>query len=153
MSPEQCRDARLTLGLTQRALARRAGTTQPTVGLFERTGHIAPQRVALLQIALQAAGASISDTDLTRVDPAAVGGIDGEQCKAARALLCWPQHRLAFVVGLRRPQIRSFEARGPDLFRRDLARACKLRAALEQAGVEFVHDGTGPCVRLRMPDG
>ena len=69
------------------------------------------------------------------------------QCRAARALIDWPQKRLAEESHLGESTIRNFEAgRGSPTHNNFAA----IRAALEAAGVEFIaENGGGPGVRLR----
>ena len=77
-------------------------------------------------------------------------GITPEQSRAGRALLDWPQIRLAASANLGESTIRDFEKgrRIPSV--NNLA---AVRAALEAAGVEFIAEsgGGGPGVRLRKP--
>ena len=122
MTPEQCRQARLLLGIT----------------------------VAAVQSVLDAAGATFTDgavlassTDLRR--------LTGHQCRDARCLLGWSQRQLSPAAGVTKPTICSFEARGGKSSSRDVRRADKLRAAFEAAGIEFT-DGDSPGVRLRKSE-
>ena len=76
-------------------------------------------------------------------------GITPEQSRAGRALLDWPQIRLAAAANLGESTIRDFEKgrRIPSV--NNLA---AVRAALEAAGVEFIaENGGGAGVRLRKP--
>jgi predicted transcriptional regulator len=73
------------------------------------------------------------------------------QLKAARSLLDWSQEQLAAAAGISIPTIKRLEAQdGPLGGRHDTAK--KIRAALEDAGVEFIDEnGGGAGVRLRKP--
>jgi len=61
-----------------------------------------------------------------------------EQCRAARALLKWPQVRLASKAGMGESIIRDFESgnRVPNP-----SKMIAIRRALEAAGILFVSDG------------
>jgi predicted transcriptional regulator len=71
------------------------------------------------------------------------------QIKAARALLAWPQERLAKTSGVSLPTIKRLEATdGPIGGRPETTE--KLVAALRDAGIIFVEEnGEGPGVRLK----
>jgi predicted transcriptional regulator len=71
------------------------------------------------------------------------------QIKAARALLAWSQEQLAVAAAVSVPTIKRLEANdGPVGGRSNTGK--KIRAALEDAGVEFIDEnGGGPGVRLR----
>jgi transcriptional regulator with XRE-family HTH domain len=151
MTPEQCREARLALGMTQTELAGLAGMAQATLGLYERAGHLAPRRIALLRSVLERAGATFPDgpAPATVQEPET---ISGSQCREARLLLGWSQRQLALAAAHVAPsQVARFEARGDKSYgKRDLSRARKLRAGLEAAGIEFgTEHGRQPGVRLR----
>ena len=69
------------------------------------------------------------------------------QCRAARALLNWPQEQLATAANLSVTTLRNFERGATSPVANNLA---AIRAALESAGVEFIEEnGGGPGVRLR----
>lgn len=71
------------------------------------------------------------------------------QVKAARALLAWSQHDLARSSGVSYPTIARLEKEDGNLGGRPTTIAA-IRAALEQAGVEFIaENGGGAGVRLR----
>ena len=74
--------------------------------------------------------------------------ITPEQLRAARALLGWSQTQLAKHAGMSLPTVKRVEGdSGPKVSNE--ARLA-LRAALDQAGVEFIaENGGGPGVRLR----
>jgi transcriptional regulator with XRE-family HTH domain len=74
-----------------------------------------------------------------------------QQIKAARALLGWSQERLAAVANVSVPTIKRLEAQdGPLGGRTDTGD--KIKAALKDAGVEFIDEnGGGPGVRLTKP--
>src|SRR3982750_170871 len=97
MTPEQCRDARLALGMTQTELATLAGMSQASLGLYERAGHLAPRRIALIRSVLERAGASFPDGPApATVEPPET--ISGSQCRDARLLLGWSQTQLALAA-------------------------------------------------------
>jgi transcriptional regulator with XRE-family HTH domain len=71
------------------------------------------------------------------------------QVKAARSLLAWSQRQLAGAAGVSIPTIKRLEAHDGLLGGRDET-ACKIRSALETAGVEFIEEnGGGQGVRLQ----
>jgi transcriptional regulator with XRE-family HTH domain len=71
------------------------------------------------------------------------------QCRAARALLDWPQAKLAEVAKVGLSTVKSFEGGRSIPVHNNLA---AIRAALEAAGVEFIpENGGGAGVRLRKP--
>ena len=74
--------------------------------------------------------------------------ITPEQLRAARALLGWSQTQLAEHAGMSLPTVKRVEGdSGPKVSNE--ARLA-LRAALDQAGVEFIAENGGvPGVRLR----
>ena len=73
--------------------------------------------------------------------------ITAEQCRAARGLLDWSQPDLARASGIGRSTITRFERGSHTPHASNLA---ALRAALEEAGVEFIDpNGGGPGARLR----
>src|SRR4051794_10031350 len=135
--------------MTQVDLAGKAGMSRSCVAMYERTGHLAPQRLAALRTALEVAGASFIE-GAVQVQSAPAETISGLQCRQARALLGWSQRRLQSVAGVVDSQISSFERRGQKLMRSDYERAQVLRIALEAAGVVFTN-GDEPGVKLRRP--
>lgn len=69
-----------------------------------------------------------------------------EQCRAARALLDWTQSKLAEAAGLGLSIVVDFER---SLREVSAKRIRALRAALEEAGVEFIpENGSGAGVRF-----
>jgi len=69
-----------------------------------------------------------------------------EQCRAARALLDWTQSKLAESAGLELSIVVDFER---SLREVSAKRIRALRAALEEAGVEFIpENGSGAGVRF-----
>ena len=71
------------------------------------------------------------------------------QIKAARALLDWSQEQLAASADISVPTIKRLEAAEGWLAGRS-STAEKICAALERAGIDFIHEnGGGPGVRLR----
>ena len=74
------------------------------------------------------------------------------QCRAARALLRWTIQDLSRAAEVAQDTIARYEAGSqPDrTYRKRTLRA--LQEALEQAGVEFLGNGTGPGVRLTVPE-
>jgi transcriptional regulator with XRE-family HTH domain len=71
------------------------------------------------------------------------------QLKAARSLIGWSQEELASAAKVSVPTIKRLEAVEGLLGGRQTT-AEKIRAALEKAGIEFIHEnGGGPGVRLR----
>jgi transcriptional regulator with XRE-family HTH domain len=63
-----------------------------------------------------------------------------EQCRAARALLGWPEWKLAHRAGCSVRTVKSLEAEG----RRPRASTlAAIRQALEDAGVEFTNNDKG----------
>jgi len=69
------------------------------------------------------------------------------QIKAARALLGWSQSDLARRSGISEPTIARLESLDGELGGREET-VRKIRAALENSGIEFINGG-GPGVRLR----
>jgi transcriptional regulator with XRE-family HTH domain len=80
-----------------------------------------------------------------------IGKLSIRQVKAARELLAWSQETLAAESGVSLPTVQRLEAKDGELGGRDETRE-KIRASLENAGVEFIdpNDG-GPGVRLAKP--
>jgi len=81
--------------------------------------------------------------------------ITAAQLRAARALLKMDQRALAKASGLSLPTIQRMEA-SPDVIRGNVDSLMKLIAALEEAGVELIGEGTvssggGRGVRLKGP--
>jgi len=76
--------------------------------------------------------------------------ITGEQIRRARELLRWTPYRLAPRAGMGHTLLRQFE-RGDRAL--DADSAARLRAALEEAGIEFLSNESGDGVRLRVCDG
>jgi len=72
--------------------------------------------------------------------------ITGEQIRRARELLGWTPYRLAPRAGIGHTLLRQFEKGARPI---DAESAARLRAALEEAGVEFLGNGTGEGVRLK----
>jgi len=73
-----------------------------------------------------------------------------EQCRQARRLLGWSQLRLAQAASFDKACIGAFERIGRlPTARSGEDRRVTLRAALEDAGIEFVDNATGQGVRLR----
>jgi predicted transcriptional regulator len=71
------------------------------------------------------------------------------QLKAARTLIGWSQEELASAADVSLPTIKRLEAAEGWLGGRQTT-ACKIRAALEKAGIEFIDEnGGGLGVRLR----
>src|SRR4051794_34395035 len=71
------------------------------------------------------------------------------QIKAARALLAWSQADLAQHSGVSEPTVARLESLDGDLGGREHT-AEKIRAAIENAGVEFIpENGGGAGVRLK----
>ena len=73
------------------------------------------------------------------------------QIKAARSLLGWSQDDLAAHSGVSKPTIGRLESNDTaDAIGGRPETAEKLVAALEDAGIQFIHEnGEGPGVRLR----
>ncbi|MCE3246651.1 MAG: transcriptional regulator, partial [Geminicoccaceae bacterium] len=76
--------------------------------------------------------------------------VTGEQIRRARELLGWTPYRLAPRAGIGHTLLRQFERGARPI---DAESAARLRAALEEAGVEFLGNGTGEGVRLRVCNG
>jgi transcriptional regulator with XRE-family HTH domain len=76
--------------------------------------------------------------------------ITGEQIRRARELLGWTPYRLAPRAGIGHTLLRQFERGARPI---DAESEARLRAALEEAGVEFLGNGTGEGVRLRVCNG
>ena len=79
-----------------------------------------------------------------------------EQCRAARELLGWSRDRLGAISGVYGFVVYAFEAKGRVINSADgscpVDRIAAIRAALEEAGIEFIDNGPGPGVRLRRED-
>lgn len=78
-----------------------------------------------------------------------------DQCRAARALVGWPQDKLEAASKIAKKTIADFELGNTSPYERTLT---ALRSALERAGVEFIAqgddnrgNGKGPGVRLAKP--
>ncbi|TPG52514.1 XRE family transcriptional regulator [Roseomonas nepalensis] len=70
-------------------------------------------------------------------------------CRAARALLDWPQSRLASAAGVGISTVKGFESGNKAPMRNNIV---AMMCALEEAGVEFIpENGRGAGVRLRKP--
>jgi hypothetical protein len=78
------------------------------------------------------------------------GPITPRQCREARRLLGVTQRQLGKVTGLTPLWISSFERHGRLPKRKADLWLRRIRAALEEAGAEFV-DGNRPGVRLQVP--
>jgi hypothetical protein len=78
------------------------------------------------------------------------------QCRAARELLGWSPERLGAASGVYGSVVYAFEANGrvinPIDRSRPVDRIAAIQAALEEAGIEFIDNGSGPGVRLRRED-
>ncbi|MER8849314.1 helix-turn-helix domain-containing protein [Mesorhizobium australicum] len=75
--------------------------------------------------------------------------ISPAQCRAARALVGWPQEQLAAASKVAKTTIANFEAGKRTPYDRTLV---DLQAALEAAGVELIpQNGGGAGVRLTKP--
>jgi transcriptional regulator with XRE-family HTH domain len=78
--------------------------------------------------------------------------IDGNQMKAARALIGMTQEKLAEATGLSVQTVKGMEIRGTG--RSTMENVQKVRKALEAAGVIFIaENGGGAGVRLAKPKG
>lgn len=76
--------------------------------------------------------------------------IDGNQMKAARALIGMTQEKLAEATGLSVQTVKGMEIRGTG--RSTMENVQKVRKALEAAGVVFIpENGGGAGVRLAKP--
>jgi transcriptional regulator with XRE-family HTH domain len=73
--------------------------------------------------------------------------ITGEQIRTARELLGWTPYRLAPRAGISHTLLRKFEKGARTI---DDVRAARLKVALEEAGIEFLTNGSGEGVRLIM---
>src|ERR1700722_5766628 len=75
--------------------------------------------------------------------------VEPAQVRAARALIGWPQAKLAETAGVPVSKIEDFESGSPGQFAEETLD--KIRAALETAGAVFLpkDDGGGIGVRLR----
>jgi transcriptional regulator with XRE-family HTH domain len=76
--------------------------------------------------------------------------ITGEQIRRGRELLGWTRYRLAPRAGMGHTLLAQFENCVRPL---DEESASRLRAALEDEGVEFLFNGSGEAVRLRAHNG
>jgi hypothetical protein len=72
--------------------------------------------------------------------------LTSEQVRAARALLCWSEERLADEAHLAPETVRQFEDGGPTTH---LATSDRLRRALEGAGAQFIAENGSVCVHYR----
>ena len=72
--------------------------------------------------------------------------LTGQQIKAARELLGWTPYRLAPRACIGHTLLRQFESGARPL---DPESAARLRAALEEAGVQFPSNGSCTGIRLR----
>ncbi len=81
--------------------------------------------------------------------PQSILKVSIRQIKAARALLAWSQEELAAAARVSIPTVKRLEADDGPLGGR-METGMKIRAALENAGVEFIDEnGGGLGVRLR----
>ena len=72
----------------------------------------------------------------------------GNQLRAGRALIGWTQAQVAQAAGISVPTVKRAEGQGVLTASADAIAA--IRAALEAAGVVFLHEnGNGPGVALR----
>jgi transcriptional regulator with XRE-family HTH domain len=60
-----------------------------------------------------------------------------EQTRAARALLRWSQHDLAYAASVPRGTVADFESGGRDIYHGALK---KIESAFETAGIMFLED-------------
>jgi predicted transcriptional regulator len=75
--------------------------------------------------------------------------LTSELIRAARALLRWDQRHLALVSSVSLPTVKRLESK-PGTLVAHASTLAALTRALEEAGVEFIHEnGGGPGVRLR----
>lgn len=75
--------------------------------------------------------------------------LTSELIRAARALLRWDQRHLAEASSVSLPSIKRLESK-PGTLVAHASTLAALTRALEEAGVEFIHEnGGGPGVRLR----
>jgi transcriptional regulator with XRE-family HTH domain len=74
------------------------------------------------------------------------------QIKAARALLGWAQSDLAAASGLSTPTVKRIESTGGELGGRPDT-AARIVVALEKAGAEFIAEGGGGGVGVRLRQG
>jgi transcriptional regulator with XRE-family HTH domain len=98
-------------------------------------------------------GASKKGLDVLKVSnfgaPSEELKVSIKQIKAARALLGWPQERLAQAANLSVPTIKRLEAQDGLLAGRTTT-GQKIEVALKKAGIEFIDEnGGGPGVRLK----
>ena len=82
-------------------------------------------------------------------EPLSIEFISVRQVKAARALLAWSQHDLAFASKVSYPTIARLEQNDGPLGGRP-STISAIRTALEEAGIEFIaENGGGAGVRLK----
>ena len=180
MTPDQVMAARNLLGWSRGRLAAMSDTTAKTVLRYERDGRLTraadgtsgADRLAAIRAALEAAGVVFieenGDGPGVRLQGhngiahaaqdalAKSGSVTLAQLKAAREMLGWGVHKLAYRSGTSSHLIRTYERSG------QVAKAVNrispadplavIRATLEEAGVEFVEESkAGPGVRMRHP--
>ena len=150
MTPQQCRQARESLGWTEVKLAAHAHKNPWTVMYFE-TGRGKSMRttVSAIRAALEAAGIEFvaENRGGARYQAAESSPMTPAQCLHARELLSWSRTRLASYANCPPAAIISFELRRTGLTASTIQ---AIRTALEAEGIIFVEeDGDGPGVRLR----
>ena len=160
MTPAQVRAARKLLGWSRDRLAGASGVGVHALQAFEETGHMQqshsePDRVQAIRASLQEAGiefiAGVPGVCLAHNDrSSSEGPITPRQCREARRLLGVTQRQLGKLTDLTPIWISSFERHGRLPKRKADLSLGRIRAALEEAGAEFV-DGNRPGVRLQVP--
>jgi transcriptional regulator with XRE-family HTH domain len=156
MTPAQVRAARKLLGWSRDRLAGASGVGVHALQIYESTGHMQmsasePDRLNAVHAALLQAGIVFTSgsTGVRLVQRRRTGSaprITPKQCRAARDLLGVTQEQFGRATHLNPLRISAFERHGRLPGRGGDAWLRELRAALENAGIEFI-DAEG--VRLK----
>jgi transcriptional regulator with XRE-family HTH domain len=156
MTSAQVRAARKLLGWSRDRLAGASGVGVHALQIYETTGHMQmsasePDRLNAVHTALLEAGIVFTSGSpgvrlVQRRRPHTAPRITPGQCRAARGLLGITQEQLGRLTHLSPLQISAFERHGRLPGRGGDAWTRKLKAALENAGIEFI-DAQG--VRLK----
>ena len=159
ITPEQVREARKRLGLTQTELAKLSSVSQWFISRYETTGTSASVRprardyLGAIRAALEAAGLNFDEPSRVQKPPS-LEPITPEQARQARLLLELSQQSLAISARIPQEYIGMFERTGrlPTPHSGGPNYLSAIRLALEEAGAEFTINESEPGVRLRKAE-